>query len=165
MAESNGIIGYLGLYANADDAMADFEAIKDAHRADWVGTYDAAVFEKTAEGKVKVLNTDATQRGEGAKVGAITGAVFGLIFPPAILASAGIGAAVGAGWGNLTKGFMSGDVKAAADALEPGWAGVMLVADAEFEVGVEQLMRRAAKIAKQRVDASTDEIKAAIDEV
>jgi uncharacterized membrane protein len=160
MAESEGIIGYVGLYASADDAMADFESIKDAHKADWVGTYDAAVFEKTAEGKVKVLDTDATQRGEGAKVGAITGAVFGLIFPPSILISAGIGAAVGAGYGNLTKGFMNGDVTA----LAPGQAGVMLFADAEFEVGADQLMRRATKIAKQRVDASTEEIKESIDE-
>jgi uncharacterized membrane protein len=164
MAESEGIIGYVGLYGDVGDALADFEAIKDAHKVDWVGTYDAAVFEKTAEGKVKVLDTDATQRGEGAKVGAITGAVFGLIFPPSILVSAGIGAAVGAGWGNLTKGFMNGDVKAAAEALEPGEAGVMLFADAEFEQGADQLMRRATKIAKQRVDASTEEIKESIDE-
>ncbi len=164
MAESEGIIGYVGLYANTDDATADFESIKDAHKADWVGTYDAAVFEKTAEGKVKVLDTDATQRGEGAKVGAITGAVFGLIFPPSILISAGIGAAVGAGYGNLTKGFMNGDVKAAAEALAPGQAGVMLFADAEYEIGADQLMRRATKIAKQRVDASTEEIKESIDE-
>ena len=164
MAESEGIIGYVGLYANVDDAMADFETIKDAHHADWVGTYDAAVFEKTSEGKVKVLNTDATQRGEGAKVGAITGAIFGVIFPPSILISAGIGAAVGAGYGNLTKGFMSGDVKAAADALEPGQAGVALFADAKYEVGADQLMRRATKMAKQRVDATTEEIKASIDE-
>ena len=163
MAESQGIIGYVGLYSSADDAVADFESIKDAHKADWVGTYDAAVFEKTSEGKIKVLDTDATQRGEGAKVGAITGAVFGLIFPPSILISAGIGAAVGAGWGNLTKGFMNGDVKAAAEALAPGQAGVMLFADAEYELGADQLMRRATKIAKQRVDAPAEEINDSIE--
>ncbi len=164
MAESEGIIGYVGLYASADDAKADFESIKDAHKADWVGTYDAAVFEKTTEGKIKVLDTDATQRGEGAKVGAITGAVFGLIFPPSILISAGIGAAVGAGYGNLTKGFMNGDVKAAAEALAPGEAGVVLFADAAYELGADQLMRRAKKIAKQQVDASAEEIEASLDD-
>lgn len=164
MAESEGIIGYVGLYANADDALADFESIKDAHQADWVGTYDAAVFEKAADGKVKVLDTDATQRGEGAVLGAITGAVFGLIFPPSILISAGIGAAVGAGWGNLTKGFMNGDVKAAADELAPGQAGVIMFADAEFEVGADMLMRRATRIAKQRVDSDTAELGEPFDE-
>jgi uncharacterized membrane protein len=156
MAEPKNIICYAGLYANADDAMADFAAIKDAHRADWVGTYEAAVFEKTPEGKVKVLDTDATQRGEGAKTGAITGAILGVLFPPSILVSAGVGAAIGAGFGNLTKGFGKGDVKDAAEALDPGEAGVMLFADAEFEAGADQLMRRATKVVKQQVDGGAD---------
>lgn len=164
MAESEGIIGYIGLYANADDATADFETIRDAHRADWVGTYDSALFERTSEGKVNVLDTDATQRGEGATVGAITGAIFGMLFPPSILITTGIGAVVGAGYGNLTKGFMNGDVKAAAEALEPGQAGVILFADADYEVGADQLMMRAMKIAKQRVDASAEEMDAPIEE-
>ena len=56
------IIGYAGVYADVEDAKADFEAIKEAHRESWIGTYDAALFEKTADGKVKVLDTDATQR-------------------------------------------------------------------------------------------------------
>jgi len=156
MAESEGIIGYVGLYASADDALADFDGIKDAHNADWVGTYDAAVFEKTAEGKIKVLDTEATQRGEGAKIGAITGAIFGVIFPPSILLSAGLGAAVGAGYGNLTKGFKNGDVKAAAEALEPGQAGIALFADAEHEIGANQIMQRAKHVAKQRVDVGEE---------
>ena len=90
MAESDSIIGYAGVYADVDDAKADFEVIKAAHREKWIGTYDAALFEKDAEGKVKVLDTDATQRGDGRKVGAIVGGILGVIFPPSIL--------VGAAW-------------------------------------------------------------------
>ena len=145
MAESDGIIGYAGVYADVEDAKADFEAIKAAHRESWIGTYDAALFEKTADGKVKVLDTDATQRSDGAKVGAIAGVVLGLIFPPSILMGAAVGAGAGAIVGNLVKGFMSGDIKKVADELEPGEAGVILVADATFEAGAEKLMKRAKK--------------------
>ena len=164
MTESEGIIGYAGVYADVEDARADFEGIKEAHRQSWIGTYDAALFEKNAEGKVNVLDTDATQRGTGAKIGAITGIVLGAIFPPSILVSAAVGAGVGAAAGNLAKGFMSGDVKKIADELEPGQAGVILVADATFEAGAEKLMKRAKKLAKQQVDANADALKAAIDE-
>ena len=165
MAESEGIIGYAAVYDDVADATADFEVIKEAHRQSWIGTYDAALFEKTADGKVKVLDTDATQRSDGAKVGIIAGAILGVIFPPSILVSAAVGAGVGATVGNLAKGWMSGDIKKVADELEPGEAGVILVADATFEAGAEKLMKRAKKMAKQEVDAQAKDVKAAIDEM
>ena len=164
MAESDTIIGYAGVYANVEDAKADFEMVKAAHREKWIGTYDAALFEKNAEGKVKVLDTDATQRAAGAEIGVIAGVVLGLIFPPGILVSAAVGAGVGAIVGNLVKGFMSGDVKKIADELAPGEAGIILVADATFDAGAEKLMKRAKKLAKQEVKADAKDIKKAIDE-
>ena len=164
MADDATIIGYAGVYADVEDAKADFAAIKEAHSESWIGTYDAALFEKTADGKVKVLDTDATQRAAGAEVGVIAGVVLGLIFPPSILVSAAVGGGVGAVVGNLVKGFMSGDIKKIAEELEPGQAGVILVADATFDAGAEKLMKRAKKIAKQEVDAQAKDVKKAIDE-
>ncbi len=164
MAESENIIGYAGVYENVEDAKEDFAVIKAAHREKWIGTYDAALFEKTADGKVKVLDTDATQRATGAEVGVIAGVVLGLIFPPSVLVSAAVGAGAGAIVGNLVKGFMSGDIKKVADGLEPGEAGVILVADATFDAGAEKLMKRAKKLAKQEVDAEAADVKKAIDE-
>jgi uncharacterized membrane protein len=165
MAESENLIGYAGVYADVEDAKADFEIIKAAHREKWIGSYDAALFEKDAEGKVRVLDTDATQRKDGAVVGAVVGAVLGVIFPPSILVSAAVGAGAGAVVGNLAKGWMSGDVKELADELEPGESGIILVADATFDAGAERLMKRAKKMAKQEVDAQAADAKAAIDEL
>jgi uncharacterized membrane protein len=165
MAESDAIIGYAGIYDDVADATADFEAIKAAHKESWIGTYDAALFEKTPEGKVKVLNTDATQRATGAEIGVIAGVVLGLIFPPGVILSAAAGGGAGAIIGNLFKGFMSGDIKKLAEELEPGQAGVVLVADATFEAGAEKLMKRAKKYAKQEVDAQAKDVKKAIDEL
>jgi uncharacterized membrane protein len=165
MAESENLIGYAAVYADVEDAKADFEMIKAAHREKWIGSYDAALFEKNTEGKVKVLDTDATQRKDGAVAGAVVGAIFGVIFPPSILVSAAVGAGAGAVIGNLAKGWMSGDVKDLADELEPGESGIILVADATFDAGAERLMKRAKKMAKQEVDAQADDAKAAIDEM
>jgi hypothetical protein len=86
MDDSKNLIGYSGVYDFIDDAQADFDLVKDAHRNKWIGAYDAALFMKNAEGKVKVLNIDATQRTSGAKAGAIVGAVMGIIFPPSVRA-------------------------------------------------------------------------------
>jgi uncharacterized membrane protein len=164
MAESNGIIVYAGLYSDVDAAWFDFDNIKAAHREKWIGTYESAIFEKDAEGKVKVLDTDATQRGSGAKKGAIAGAIFGVIFPPSLLLSAAAGAAIGAGIGNVVKVMDRGEVKDLAAELDPGQAGVILIADATFDAGAERLMKQAKKFAKQQVDADADALKAAIDE-
>jgi len=164
MAESTGVIVYAGMYGDVDSARGDFEMIKAAHHEKWIGTYESAIFEKTAEGKIKVLDTDATERGAGAKAGVIAGAVFGIIFPPSILVSALAGAAIGAGIGNIFKTIDRGAVKDLADTLEPGQAGVILIADATFDAGAERLMKQAKKLAKQLVDADAAALKDAIDE-
>ena len=161
MEESKNLIGYAGVYADVEAAKSDFEGIKEAHRKSWIGTYDAALFEKNAEGKVKVLDIDATQRTAGANAGAIVGGVLGMIFPPTVLMSASLGAAAGAALGNLGKGFSKGDIKDIAETLEPGQTGILLIADATFEAGAEKLMKRAKKFAKQLVAAEAAEMKAA----
>jgi len=153
MDESKDLIGYAGVYVDVDDAKVDFDVIKEAHRTSWIGTYDAALFTKTPEGKVKVLNIDSTERTTGAKAGAIVGGVLGAIFPPSILLSAGVGAAYGAAVGNVAKGFGKGDIKDVGERLNPGETGILLIADATFDAGAEKLMKKAKKFAKQVVAA------------
>src|SRR5262245_4053011 len=44
-----------GVYANLEDAKADYEALKDLHtEADLLDAYDAAVIERHEDGKVKI---------------------------------------------------------------------------------------------------------------
>ena len=59
---------YAAAYDSAD-ARLDYEVLLEAHAEGWVGTYDAAVLEKTADGKVHVHKHEKpTQHGAWAGV-------------------------------------------------------------------------------------------------
>jgi len=155
---------FVASYGDVEDARLDFEAIKMLKHEKFLGEYESALFEKDAEGKVKILDTDATERGWGAKAGVITGAVIGLIFPPTILAAGALGAGIGAVGGNIMRGVKRKDIMEIGEMLDEGTAGVILVGFTTIEEGVDRLMKRAAKVMKQEIDAQADELKAQIDE-
>ena len=47
----NPMFLYAGEYDSVDDAKADLELLKELHREDLVGTYDAAVLTKNEEAR------------------------------------------------------------------------------------------------------------------
>ena len=48
-------IAYVGVYDNVSDADADYDLVKDLHsKAGLIDSYDAAVVERRAGGKVKI---------------------------------------------------------------------------------------------------------------
>lgn len=48
-------MAYVGVYGDVADAEADYQAIKDLHNeAGLMDAYDAAVFERREDGKVKI---------------------------------------------------------------------------------------------------------------
>ena len=90
MAKKNLFV-FLGAYASEADARADYEVLQDLHVEGAVGTYDAAVITKDADGKVHV-NKDELPTRHGAWTGIAAGAVLGIIFPPSIIGTAAVGA-------------------------------------------------------------------------
>jgi uncharacterized membrane protein len=86
-----------------DAAQADYDVVKDLHAVGAVGTYDAAVVTKDDSGKVHE-NKDEMATRHGAWGGAAVGALIGILFPPAIVATAAVGAAVGGVSGHLWRG-------------------------------------------------------------
>jgi uncharacterized membrane protein len=166
MAEDNHQwFAFVGAYDSGADAEADFMTIKDAKAIGLIGKYQSALFEKEADGKVKVLNTDSTTRATGAKWGAAVGAVMGVIFPPSLLAGLFWGTSIGALAGNIGKGWGAGDVKALGDALEPGESGIVLVAQATPEVAAKRILKMAATVEKKQIDESVKELESQIDEM
>jgi len=164
MPVSDGLIVFAGQYGDLELAKADFAALKELKRMDFVGTYEAALFTKTDEGSVKILDTDATQRGEAAKVGVVTGAILGVIFPPSLIATAAVGAGAGALVGNFMKTISRSDVKEIGEVLDAGQAGIIFVGEATLEAGMRKLLKGVAKELKVAVDEDADAMKAAIDE-
>ena len=94
MAKPDAVFIYIGTYPSEAATRNDYEMVKDLHAAGAVGTYDAAVVTKDDAGKIHV-NKDETATRHGAWGGAAVGAVVGILFPPAIIGSALVGAAVG----------------------------------------------------------------------
>jgi len=146
-----------GLYESTAMAEEDFDRISEAHARGMIGKFQAAVFEKRPDGKVKVINTTSTSRATGSRWGLAVGAAIGLLFPPALLVTAAEGAAVGAAAGNLSKGWFKGDIKRMADALQPGQAGVVAVAEAESTIDATGVLTTATMTHQEQVTGADAE--------
>ena len=122
MAKPDSVFIFIGTYPDEAAARADDDVVKDLHAAGAVGTYDAAVVTKDATGKVHV-NKDEMATRHGAWGGAAAGAVVGILFPPAIIGTAVVGAAVGGVGGHLWRGMSRADVKELGELIDSGQAG------------------------------------------
>ena len=133
-----------------------------------VGTYDAAVITKDDKGKVHV-NKDETTTRHGAWGGAGVGALVGILFPPSIIGSALVGAAIGGVSGHLWKGMSRDDVKEFGDAIDSGEAALVVVGETTVESYLEKAQLKAQKqiakelqIDKKDVDQAVQEAAKAI---
>ena len=110
---------YAAVYDDIADAEADYEAVFDLHAAGAIGTFDSAVIRKEEDGKVRVTKTEKPTQ-HGAWTGAGVGAVVGLVFPPALIGSAIVGAGAGSLIGHFSRGIPRGDLKDLGAELEAG---------------------------------------------
>ena len=152
---------YAAVYDEIADAEADYEAVFDLHAAGAIGTFDAAVIHKE-DGEVHVHKTEKPTQ-HGAWTGAGVGALVGLIFPPAILGSAIVGAGAGALTGHLAKGISRGDLKELGEELEAGTAAVIVLGESKIEEQLAKALARADKMIEKQVDADADELEREID--
>ncbi len=153
---------YAAVYDTIEDAEADYEAVFDLHAAGAIGTFDSAVIRKEADGKVRVTKTEKPTQ-HGAWTGAAVGALVGLIFPPAIIGSAIVGAGAGALTGHLAKGIPRGDLKELGDELDANTAAVIVLGESKIEEQLEKALTRANKLIEKQVDADADELQREID--
>ncbi len=141
---------YAAVYDEIADAETDYEAVFELHAAGAIGTFDSAVIRKEEDGKVRVTKTEKPTQ-HGAWTGAGVGALVGIIFPPAIIGAAIVGAGAGGLIGHLRGGVSRDDLKELGDALEEGNAAVIVIGESKIE---EQLEKATA--ASQQADREAD---------
>src|SRR5271167_2492299 len=161
---------YSGVYGNVEDALADYQAIHDLHtKAGLIDAYDAAVVERRAEGKVKIVKKHETPTRVGGVLGGGVGLATGLIialFPAAaiggglLLATGGGGAILGAVAGHAAAGMSRSDLKELGEGLDNGQAGLVVVAVSDMEAKIASAMKRAEKIQSKELKADQKAIEA-----
>src|SRR3974390_2525331 len=156
MAKPASVFIYIGTYPSEAAARDDYGVVKDLHAAGAVGTYDAAVVTKDDSGKVHV-NKDEMATRHGAWGGAAVGAVVGILFPPSIIGTALVGAAVGGVSGHLWRGMSRSDVKELGDVIDAGQAALLVVGESTVEAALNKAGLKAEKqVAKELAVISKD---------
>jgi uncharacterized membrane protein len=163
MSKSDGVFIYIGTYASEVDARADYDVVKDLHAVGAVGTYDAAVVTKDDKGKIHV-NKDETTTRHGAWGGAAAGALVGILFPPSIIGTAIVGAAVGGVSGHLWKGMSRTDVKEFGEAIDAGEAALVIVGETTIEDAIEKATLKAEKKVAKELQVDKKDVDQAVQE-
>jgi uncharacterized membrane protein len=163
MARPDAVFIYIGTYPSKAAARADYDIVKDLHSAGAVGTYDAALVTKDDAGKVHV-NKDEMATRHGAWGGAAVGAVVGILFPPSIIGTAIVGAAVGGVGGHLWRGMSRADVKEFGDIIDEGQAALVIVGESKLQQAVDKAELKAEKHIAKELDVSAKDVDTAVQE-
>jgi uncharacterized membrane protein len=163
MAKPESVFIYIGTYPDEAQARDDYQIVKDLHSRGAVGTYDAAVVTKDDDGKVHV-NKDEMPTRHGAWGGAAVGAAIGILFPPAIIGTAAIGAAVGGVGAHLWRGMSRADVKELGELLDEDQAALLVVGESKVAQAVEKAALKAEKHIAKELDVRPKDIDKAVQE-
>lgn len=136
---------YIAAYDDPDAAEQDWEAIKQLEKDKIISAEALVLVNRADDGKIHIKD-NAHSVGAGAVIGGVGGAIVGLIFPPALLASAAVGAGIGAGAGAAVKQLEKHQVKADIERTLPrGSSGIIVLVEERWVTDVEGALPRAAK--------------------
>lgn len=161
-------IAYAGIYPDVESAKADYQAVHDLHmKADLIDAYDAAVIERKANGKVKIVKKHETPTRVGGVGGGTVGLATGLVialFPAAAIgggllaATTGGGALLGALAGHAAAGMSRKDLKELGEELDKGQAGLVVVGASDMGAKIEQALKQAEKLQQREIKADVEAI-------
>ena len=149
-------------FADMDSAKNAYYALQDAEISRAIDIYGVLVANADFQGKIHIQKmTDHTTR-NGFLVGAVGGAVLGILFPPSIIASVigwGIvGAAVGKAGNLMKRGAVASEL---ADVIKPGTSGIVALVSITAIDAVKETIPQATDVKAVPVD---DETAAAVKE-
>lgn len=151
MPSSDSTFVLVATYPDKEMARYDYQKVKEAHGAGLVGSYDAAIITKDANGKIHE-NKDETATRHGAWWGIAAGAAIGAIFPPSVLGTAAVGGVIGGVSGHLAKGMSRSDAKELGDFIDPGEAGLIVVGENKVEEAIMKAVSKAKKQTTRELD-------------
>ena len=156
---------YIAAYADPDAARADWDAVKQLASDDVIKVDGLILVSRRTDGKIHV-DDDFHETRKGAAWGAVGGAVVGLIFPPALLASAAVGAGIGAGAGALVSHGQKEEIKYDVEETLPlNSSAIVAVFEEQWADDIDKALSGASNVTKEKVDAdSANEVKAAASE-
>jgi uncharacterized membrane protein len=149
---------YLGQYDDPAAAKDDLEIVRQLHSDGVIGTYDAAVAVKEADGKVKIHKHEKPTQ-HGAWTGVAVGAVLGVIFPPSIIASAAVGGVAGGLIGHFWRGMSRKDVHELGEMLDSGQALLIVVGRDKVAEAFQKAQLKAVKQVEKQIDLEADDLK------
>ena len=148
---SDPVFVFLGVYGDPAIAREDLEVVRDLHATGVIGTYDAAVAVKDADGSVHVDKWEKpTQHGAWWGIGA--GAVVGILFPPALLGAAAVGGVTGGLIGHFHGGMSRKDVKELGEMLDAGEACLIVIGKDKLEETLRKADLKAQKTIERQLD-------------
>ena len=153
---------YVVAYDDPDAARGDWDAVKQLAQDDVIKVDGLILVSRRNDGKIH-FDDDFHEARRGAGWGAVGGAVIGLIFPPALLASAAVGAGIGAGAGALLSHGEKAAIKAdVEDTLPLNSSGIVAFFEEQWADDVEKALSNASNVTQEKVDGdSADQVKAA----
>jgi uncharacterized membrane protein len=121
---------FFAVFDDEKSAGVAASAIKDAAKEEKVHIDGLAAVHRDEHGRVHLHEIGDVTGSQGAVRGGIVGGLIGLIFPPAILGSAALGAAIGGVIGKFhDKGFKTGELHGLGEELGKGQSAVIFVGD------------------------------------
>ncbi|HXL42838.1 MAG TPA: DUF1269 domain-containing protein [Gaiellaceae bacterium] len=156
---------YIATYPDPDAARGDWDTIKQLAKDDLIKVDGLILVSRRADGKIHV-DDDFHETRKGATWGLVGGAVVGLIFPPALLASAAVGAGIGAGAGALVSHGQKEEIKADVDDTLPvNSSGIVAIFEEQWADDIEKALSNAGNVTKEKVDKdSAEQVKVAASE-
>ena len=135
------------------------EAVKELYYAGGVGhSFDAAVLERGADGKVTVSDKHEQSTRHGAWVGLAIGAVAAILPGIGLGVGAAVGAGVGAVTGHIKGGISNDDLKELGSVLNNGEAGLIVIYATNMADQVAASIKAQNRFISKAIDADADEL-------
>ncbi len=167
MTDNDMLLVLAASYDSVTDAEVDYEAVKALYyEVEASHDFDAAVIDRDAEGKVRVVRKHEQPTRHGAAKGLGWGLAIGAvcaIFPPVALAGGLVaggtaGAAIGAVTGHVKGGMDDADLKQLGTVLDKGQAGLLVVYATNMADQVAAGIKAENRFISKEIDANADEL-------